>query len=513
MESINEIKEVAIYLRKSRAIEDEADSLAKHRDVLVSKAKRSGWRYKIFEEIASGVDFGSRVELIRLLGEVEAGNFDGVLVMDMARLGRGNDYEWGLILRSFISRSVKIITPDRVFDPEDETDEEFIDMQQHFSRMEYRHIRRRLRNGKKAGTEKGQWTNGKPPFPYYYDTNEKERSKRVKIDQTGKVIYRKIIDMYISGFSIAEIALHLNNNKIKTPAGEVPLEKGLNSGWSTNAVYRLLSDSFHTGVICKQKSRGNPHKGKTIIIPYSQRETVPGQHEAIKTLEEHHQITIRLQEKRKASRAKARKYLFSGVFVCAQCGHHLVMKPRMRVKTGKIVDTALCVYRNMAGEKCKQKGIALTDKVLEQLFSAIIRVDEDFISGQTASYEEQQKSLCEQITLEKKKLAKLDKVRLRIFDSYEAGDYSRTEFIERKNKNDAEHEFARERLKSLEVEMKAIFHRSPVDIIEKISEIKSIWYDNSVLAQDKNRLLLSLVKCIEYNRLPGKPPEFKIEYR
>jgi len=510
MEQINDIKTVAIYLRKSRHTEDESDSLWKHRDILVNIAQSHGWRYEIYEEIASGVEYEKRTELKRLFDDLNANRFDAVMVMDLSRIGRGNAYEWEKLSRVLVSNDVRIIVQDRIYNPADENDESFLDMQQSFAKMEYRGISRRLRVGKIAGKGKGLWTNGKPPFPYYYDANEKDRNKRVKVDEEKKIIYRTIVEMYLGGHSIAEISRYLNVQGYDTPKGIV--NKNTILGWSTTTVYRLLSDTFHCKLVTKQKSVGNYRRGRVSIIPESQRETVEGNHETLKTLEEHQRIISRLKENNKSSRAKARTYLFSGVFICAQCGRHLALKPKLRVKTNKVVDTALCVYRDKYGAKCKQKGIALTDDIVEQIFSVVTHLDEQYIFSQQ-SVIDKRAIIKQKIEVEQKKINNLAKIRKRIFDSYENGDYSRAEFQERRGKHDMDREVVLARLRAAESELEAVNFESPEVLQKRIAEIKKIWFDSSVSVQDKNRLLLIIVKYIEYNRIPGDSPSFNVVYR
>ena len=47
-----------------------------------------------------------------------------------------------------------------------------------------------MKQGKEAGAKKGMWTNGKPPFPYYYDKN----TRSVLVDETKRPIYRAIVE-------------------------------------------------------------------------------------------------------------------------------------------------------------------------------------------------------------------------------------------------------------------------------------------------------------------------------
>ena len=85
------IKQVAIYLRKSRDKKEDDDVLSKHRDTLVELCQSQKWNYKIYEEIASGERLAYRPVIQDMLEIVEDGSYDAVLVMDIDRSGRGNN--------------------------------------------------------------------------------------------------------------------------------------------------------------------------------------------------------------------------------------------------------------------------------------------------------------------------------------------------------------------------------------------------------------------------------------
>jgi len=125
------MKRIAIYLRKSRAdleaeSRGEGETLAKHKKALLKVAKQLQLNIvRIREEIVSGESLLYRPEMQELLKEVQAHEYDAVLVMDMDRLGRGNMQEQGLILETYRQSKTKIITPRKIYDLEDEWDEEY----------------------------------------------------------------------------------------------------------------------------------------------------------------------------------------------------------------------------------------------------------------------------------------------------------------------------------------------------------------------------------------------------
>lgn len=92
-----------IYLRKSRAdleleARGELETLARHEKALLELAERQHLDVeKIYKEIVSGETIASRPEMRRLLEEVENGQWDGVLVMEIERLARGDPIDQGVV--------------------------------------------------------------------------------------------------------------------------------------------------------------------------------------------------------------------------------------------------------------------------------------------------------------------------------------------------------------------------------------------------------------------------------
>ena len=63
--------------------------------------------------------------MIELLEEVKKGMYDAVLVVHIDRLGRGNLQDQGDILDAFKYSRTKIVTPNKIYDLNDEFDEEY----------------------------------------------------------------------------------------------------------------------------------------------------------------------------------------------------------------------------------------------------------------------------------------------------------------------------------------------------------------------------------------------------
>ena len=140
----------AIYLRKSRAdIEAEAkgegETLARHHAQLMELARRRDLNVtRIYKEIVSGENIAARPQMQLLLADISENKYDGVIVMEIERLARGDTIDQGVVAQAFKSTDTKIITPTKTYDPANEFDEEYFEFSLFMSRREYKTIRRRM---------------------------------------------------------------------------------------------------------------------------------------------------------------------------------------------------------------------------------------------------------------------------------------------------------------------------------------------------------------------------------
>ena len=132
-----------IYLRKSRKDLEaeqhgEGETLARHERALLSLAKKNNLIISsIYREVVSGETIAARPVMQQLLHEVEQNLWDGVLVMEVERLARGDTIDQGVVQRAFQYSSTLIITPSKTYDPANEFDEEYFEFGLFMSRREW----------------------------------------------------------------------------------------------------------------------------------------------------------------------------------------------------------------------------------------------------------------------------------------------------------------------------------------------------------------------------------------
>lgn len=499
---VQDIKNVAVYLRKSRG--ESIKDLQKHRVALMDLCTKNNFTYVVYSEFGTSESIDMRPEFSKLLKDVEQGMYDAVCVIDFDRLGRGDSGEQDRINKVFKNSETLIVTPDKVYDLNNDTHETFADFKGFLARQEYKMITKRLKQGKKIGSRLGNWTNGNPPYPYEYQRyKEKYKSKGLVVNDEKLAIYRKIIDMALEGLSTMQIAIQLNKEGIKSPNGKA---------WSNVTINRMLIDETHLGKIISNKTQGDGHKKKkpnakpNVRLPKSEWLVVENCHEAVKTPQEHERILAFLSERRLIPvHARKGAYSLSGLLFCKVCGHGLTFLTNER---GKFLKP--CWYKDHLGNKCKNGGIKY--ELLEKLI--IDDVVEKYESQEIPKYDEDTFFLnnLKKLKSEKEELIKkLEYVISRINDAYEVGDYTREEWLKRKEVRNSDLNVARNDLFEIENRIKNF---SSVSEEERRINIKYFLdnIDKHSTPEEMNSLFSTIISKVIWYRKDGNI-ELEIQYK
>ncbi|MDM5278832.1 recombinase family protein [Paenibacillus silvae] len=336
------IDEYCLYLRKSRTdIEAEArgegETLARHEKILLDLAKRLKINVThVFRELESGETIASRDEVQELLRQVEDGRWKGVLVVEVERLARGDTIDQGIVAQAFKYAGTKIITPTKIYDPNNEFDEEYFEFGLFMSRREFKTINRRLQNGRITSVSEGKYVGSVPPYGYERIklTNAKGYSLKPIEDQAN--IVKMIYELYTVGqpdengvikrIGTSLIARKLNALKIPTVKG------GL---WTVPTINSILRNPVYNGKI-KWASRPLKKQRKDGVIkksrPRNSQENivlVEGLHDRLVSEEVWNLAQSFLSEnpsKPVPNRYKIKNPL-AGVVECAKCGRIMIRRP------------------------------------------------------------------------------------------------------------------------------------------------------------------------------------------
>lgn len=500
------IKIIIIYLRKSRG--DEEDVLEKHRIRLTQYAESKGWKYIIKEEdVVSAERLSTRPVMLEILDILEEKEciYDGVLVAHYDRLSRGNSKDYGTIIEVFQYADKYIITPDRIYDTNDRNDLTMLGIQGVFANNELRTIVGRFIDGKKDGTRLGNWTNGKPPYPYEYQKKIiiNERGKEVVtgtviINEDKLQVYNQIKDLYLNKrIGTLEISFMLNREKILSPG---------NKTWSGNAVQRLLVHEFHLGKVIYGKNEWKKNRDNQSKLTKKRDEFEwvigNGNHTPIKTQEEHDGILKILKQNTKIPK-KSRAGIFptSGLLYCKKCNHRMIYSyiPSEK-KTGKQYYFTKCYYKTPTGEKCSQVGVKMNEDFYDEIFNVVYKKlsNEEWlkkINKNSKDNENIKKNLGKKMSLlEKSKLA-LN----RIQTAFEEGEYELDEYSKRKSKRKQEIEIINKEIVELENDLNNQSQFDIEDLIKRGQIFAESWHKTES-PKELNDLLKTVVKKIYYNR-------------
>jgi len=496
------IKDVAIYLRKSRAkgLEETDETLEKHNSLLTDFAKMHNLRYVIYKEVASGDSIDGRPEMIRLLEDIENDLFDAVLVVDYDRLSRGSEEDSGKIKRIFKKSGTLIITPNKVYNLENEDDETFLELISFMSRQEYKMIKRRMLRGKKIGSKMGNWTNGTAPIPYKYNP----QTKGLIIDEEKLSTYNLIKSLFLDKLlTVENVAIELNKLGIPTP-----YERG--SKWYGVVVQRLLLSETHLGKIISNKTKGNTRKGEK-IINYSRDRwiVVENCHLPVKTIEEHNRIIELFKQRNKTpSRAKQGVFEFSGIIKCSICGYSITF---LKKKNSEKIYMKPCWYIDAFGNKCPNRSGNI-EEISKEVLLAIINYRDNLINNMPTEINKDNKKIELIIKQKSKQLNKFKTALEKVNEAYELGDYTREQWLDRKSKWENEIEKVDVEIDELENSLNVDQIKSIDDKIFTINKVLDNLNKEDITAEEKNKFYKSIIEKIVWTRIDDNEAELDIQF-
>lgn len=220
MNAIDIIDEYILYLRKSREdMERERqtgeDVLKTHRERLTDLARNRGLNYIEFPEVESGDTIAGRPVFRQVLNkEIPSGKYRGIIINDVARLGRGDMEDAGRIYKAIIKYNLLIITPHKAYDPTNRADLRQLRFELFLSREEFELIRERLEDGRDHKAKQGY-------APCYLATLgiESYRGKIMIIPEEAALV-KEVFEL--RGYErkgYGEIANILNQRGLKTKRG------------------------------------------------------------------------------------------------------------------------------------------------------------------------------------------------------------------------------------------------------------------------------------------------------
>ena len=501
-----------IYLRKSRAdLEAEArgegESLARHEATLLALAKNCGYSItQIYREIVSGETISARPEVQKMLHEVEAGIWEGVLVMEVERLARGNTIDQGIVAQAFQTTGTKIITPIKTYDPNNEFDQEYFEFGLFMSRREFVTINRRMQRGRLASVNEGNYIGGKPPFGYDLHTTDDKRHT-LKINEERAPVIKLIYDLFTGDHLPGE--LPIGCSKIANYLNEQNILASTGGKWTPCSVRTVLTNPVYCGMIrwnnrqtvkkivdgTVKKSR--PRVGSAPIV-------VPGIHPAIVTEEQYNKAQELFESNRQAPGPKPAGVPSPLVKLlrCSKCGKNMIRRPdsSKRISRTQLICTT---------PGCPTVGSPM--HVVEQVVLDALRARMDNFKLANPQNDENGaiKQVDSAIATIKKKLSKLQAQEQRTYELLEQGIYSTDIFLQRQKDLTAQKETLNAELQKLQQKQQSLkdIQKGKSEIIPNIEYVLAN-YDGAS-PEEKNRMLRRVIEYAAYSKSKRMNPQTK----
>ncbi|BAK98941.1 putative recombinase [Oscillibacter valericigenes Sjm18-20] len=503
-----------IYLRKSRQDRDLElqtgvfDTLQRHRDTLMALAKSYGYRIAcVFEEVVSGDTIAERPEMQKLLSAVETGKYAGVLVMEVPRLARGNTRDQGTVAETFQYSGTKIITPDKIYDPSNESDEEYFEFGLFMSRREYKAINRRLQRGRMASLNEGKYIAGTPPYGYRKIKITRQKGYTLEIIPEQAEVVREIFSLYTVGDPCRDgtlkpigsygIANQLNARSIPSPGGVK---------WSAASVRDILKNPTYAGYVrwAYRPERKQMVDGSVVVShPVSHdNQMQKGLHPAIITQAAWKAARSAMLDRSHAPVPGSGQISnpLAGILYCSACGRSLVQLPQGSHGMPMLLcPTPKCPS---VGSRLDVIEAALLDGLQDWLDGYRVSMPKDNLlqPGGQSALRDAERSL----TKATANLAALKKQKGSLCDLLEQGIYTQDIYLERSHNLDARVLDAEKRIRSLSGHLTSL-HRAELAGGNLIPQIQNVLDVYGVLetSSQKNALLKSVLDHVIYSKTVG----------
>lgn len=367
--------EILKYSRKSRTDDpllSVEEVLEKHETILNDWCMRNLGELvpenNSFKEIVSGETIQARPEFQKILRLMESQKYKAILCIEVQRLSRGDLEDAGRLIKLLRYTNTLVITPDMIFDINDEYDRERFkrDLERGNDYLEY--YKKISWRGRIESVKAGYFIGSQSPYGYDRTTILDGRKKRhtLKINESEAEIVRLIFDMYVNqNIGMYMIARKLND------MGYKPRKNGLWVGSSIKGIltnehyiskirwnFRKIVNTVENGEITKFR----PRHYEYLLFD--------GKHPSIISEEIFNQAKEKMGKIPRVKKDKKLQNAFAGLLYC-QCGKSMAYRTYKNKDGVELASPRLLCHDQMY---CQNQSVfydEIVNKVIEILKTCI----------------------------------------------------------------------------------------------------------------------------------------------
>jgi site-specific DNA recombinase len=242
---------VALYARVSTEAQEAKGTIGSQLELLRGRISQEG--HELVHEFCDDGCSGARLDrpgLDALRDAAEAGLFEAVWCLSPDRLARAYVYQM-LVLEELARFGVRVLFSDAPALDDDPQARLLTQIQGVVAEYEKAKMAERYRRGKLWRSRSGEVISWKAPYGYRRVPRAAGAPAHLEVFEPEAIIVRRIFDDYVAGgYSVRQICLRLNTDKVPTSTG--------NAVWATSTISRVLRNEAYVGRVYYNRTEAVP---------------------------------------------------------------------------------------------------------------------------------------------------------------------------------------------------------------------------------------------------------------
>jgi DNA invertase Pin-like site-specific DNA recombinase len=375
---MNQLFKSASYLRLSKEDNlklDESSSISSQRIIIESFAKFNNLNI-VGEYVDDGYTGGNfnRPAFQKMIDDINNGKINCVITKDLSRLGREMYQTGGYIEDYFIDNGVRYIAINDSYDSQ--VGDSMLGIRLGVNDLYLRDISKKVKSSMRAKQQSGKYIGSYPCYGYKKDPKDRHHL----IPDTKVVpIVKMIYELALSGYGINTICNKLTDMRIPIPIvykgelrGKLVTDNDGYGIWKHSTVKNILTSQMYIGNMVQHTYEKTSYRSKKLRkVNDDELIIVNNTHEPIISREDFDKVQEILKSKSGFTRLKDKKYLFSGLLKCKECGASLSISEK-KTKSNNYRYTQCNLYKRK-GKYGKCTLHRLNYNWLEEDLLALIR--------------------------------------------------------------------------------------------------------------------------------------------
>ena len=417
-----------------------------------------------------------------MIGDIEAGLVNMVIVKDMSRFGR-NYLEVGLYTEiRFPEMGVRFIAVNDGVDSDDQMGNDFTPFRNIINEWYAKDTSKKIRAVFRNKGMSGQRLAVNAPYGYI-----KGEDGHLLVDEETAPVVELIFQLCVEGNGPGKIARMLKEREIPTPGTITFQRTGQTSRyfpddpcrWNAATVQRILEQDTYLGRTTNFKTTKLSYKSKKTVINSPDKWAVfEGTHEAIID-KETWEIVQKSREHRRRPTKMGEMGLFSGLAYCADCGAKLYH--HRSITLTKEQESYIC-SNYQSRKKCTAhyiRAVVLEQLVLQNLQRVVAYAQEDenefvrrVMENKTAVQRAEQEQAKRKLEKQERRISELDRIIQQLYEDRVSGALSAERFAKLSGGYEKEQEELKQSAKELQaivntIETQAVNVQSFLKIVRK----------------------------------------------